>query len=325
MAYVARYVALLVSFFLDIRGEECAWLSALPVLEEIDMYPEHANVKFLQVASSNATMTDEHPALKASLSTGTAISLGLIAVVVGVLVLCFYAAALHIRARMRDEGSTPPNVMWHDGVPASTRTNASLVMPQTRKIQAPQPMTQSSQINLHVDTPPLRSTQHLPAHDDELPLDAPPPICPNLVMPYMEARFHMDLQELFECSTGLYSIVGMSGRPLLNMKLTEVTLHSFRFTLASIGLDEPRVTVIAPCPGQNSEGLPPLEVYAKCMHLYGTMKIFEEERTGTLSVESRPVLKVSVPSLSNMIIEAHNAAGAPIAWTHCLTRQQKKP
>jgi len=81
--------------------------------------------------------------------------------------------------------------------------------------------------------------------------NAPPPLCPTLVMPVCEARFGIPMTELAQLgSTGQINIVGLSGNPLLRATI-KMDQHQRR--LLDICMPEknsaPRATISASSPG----------------------------------------------------------------------------
>lgn len=287
-----------------------------------DEYSEHTAVDFVQawhspcldvplpLRTNYSKFFSSAPTL---ITSGTAVSVGLTSVFLGICSLCCYSAALHVRTRLRE--SAAQQYATQDGFPIARSGTSFVIMNQ--------PST----------TPAFQSRQHTRPSSAERAtpsqsyLEAPPPICPNLVMPRMEARFHINLDEVMGWPD-VYDIVGMSGRPLMKMKLAEVTGNSFRFMLVSIGMDDPRITIVAPSPDDTPEEscrrtLPPMIVHGRGQQFYGTLVMNENEPSCSLNVGSQTVLKVVITDTLQMITEAYAQNGSQVARTHCLTMQQR--
>lgn len=168
-------------------------------------------------------------------------------------------------------------------------------------------------------------------------LDMPPPICPSLVMPNMEARFLMNMEELLLVRPGRQQnpILGMSGRQLLIMTVETSEGNGFKFQLSSIGIDEPRVTIIVPHtppptidPSSWSNfqdtfiNVPPMTVYARGMRLYGTMEMVDSS-VCDLRIGSQTVLHLNTTDQHEQSgVAVYAASGLPLATMHSLTPEQ---
>mmetsp|Transcript_129813 Transcript_129813/g.225615 ORF Transcript_129813/g.225615 Transcript_129813/m.225615 type:complete len:438 (-) Transcript_129813:127-1440(-) len=248
-------------------------------------------------------------------SLGTFMKSKGVAMTLSILILCsiFVLVCMALMERVQDEGPLDSSVDSVFKQSATAPAAASLLQGSAKRDETVAAKQKGNSAS---------SAESYTADEvRQKPGTPPPPICPSLVLPKMEAKFVIALSSL-KRPTGVVNILGNSGRMLLKALISQTPDGRRCLALSSSGNeDDPRTIVLSPpTQGAASSSTPSgtgqdLELFGKLDGFYGHI----ESRPGGISSilhhgsSQNPVMYLELGSQQDLHMTATTETGNLLA------------